>query len=207
MSDEPRLYLDTPSRMDPAAFAEVLGGVLAEVPVACVRLTLESAADEAAWMLAANHLMPVCHDADVPLVITDHFRLVAPLGLDGVHLATARTPVREVRKTLGNDRIVGAFAGTTRHNGVTLADAGADYVSFGPVGDAGALGDEDRAGDDLFTWWAEMIETPIVAEGRVSLGDARRLAEITDFVVPDIGLWDTEAPVQSLRAFADVLAD
>ena len=206
MTNAPRIYLDTPARLDAEAFAPRLGAVLAAVPVACVRLGLDAGADESMWTQAVNHLLPVCHATDVPLVITDHFRLVAPLGLDGVHLAAARTPVREVRKTLGADRIVGAFAGTSRHNGMMMADAGADYVSFGPVGDGGALGDADRAGDDLFAWWAEMIETPIVAEGRIALTDVQRLAQVADFVVPDIAVWEDGDAAATLGAYADALA-
>ena len=99
------------------------------------------------------------------LIVAEHWRLVAPLGLDGVHLASGRTPVRDARQALGRDRIVGAFAGASRHKGMTLADAGADYVAFGPAGETGLLGDEARAEDDLFRWWSEMIETPSVAEG------------------------------------------
>lgn len=203
----PRLYLATPEQIDPAVFAETLGDVLAQVPVACVRLALGASADEAAWMTAVNHLLPVCHAADVPLLITDHYRLVEPLGLDGVHLAATRTPLREVRKLLGKDRIVGAFAGASRHVGMTLAEAGADYVSFGPVGETGALGDETHADDDLFAWWAEMIETPVVAEGGVSIEAAVRLAKTADFIVPDARLWDDpDKTIARLKEFAAALA-
>lgn len=204
MSGAPRLYLVTPEREAPADFAPRLARVLAAVPVACVRLSLGAEADEAAWTQAANHLLPVCHDADVALVITDHYRLVAPLGLDGVHLATARTPVRQVRKELGKDRIVGGHAGTSRHQGMVLAEADADYVSFGPVR-AGALGDGEIAADELFEWWAEVIETPSVAEGRVTLEDARRLAPIVDFVVPDRAVWAEDDVIAALKAYADAL--
>ena len=206
MSDAPpRLYLTAPAS-DPAEFAPMLARILAEVPIACVRLDLGTA-DEAAWTLAANHLMPVCHGADVPLVITDHFRLVAPLGLDGVHLAGARTPVRDVRKALGPDRIVGAHAGTSHHQGMVLAEAGVDYVTFGPVRPEGALGDDDQADDELFSWWAEMIEVPCVAEGGVTLEDATRLALTADFVVPGKAVWQEEDPVAALQAFAAVLPE
>ena len=39
-----------------------------------------------------------------------------------------------LRKALGRDAIVGAFARASRHEGMTAAEIGADYVSFGPVG-------------------------------------------------------------------------
>lgn len=206
MSDvPPRLYLTAPA-IDPSEFVPLLTRILAEVPVACVRLDL-GAADEAAWTLAANHLIPVCHGADVPLVITDHFRLVAPLGLDGVHLARARTPVRDVRNSLGPDRIVGAYAGASHHQGLVLAEAGVDYVAFGPVRTEGALGDDEQADDELFSWWAEMIEVPCVAEGGVTLEDATRLAMMADFVVPGPLVWQADDPVAALQAFADVLPE
>jgi len=207
-SDNPaRIYLVTPTALDAQTFAPVLAEVLSEVGVVCVRLSMSDQSDEDAWTSAANHLLPVCHQADVAMVITDHFRLVEPLGLDGVHLATSRTPMRDVRNALGDDRIVGAYAGNSRHDAMILAEAGADYVGLGPIGDVGALGSEDRADDDLFRWWGEMIETPVVAEGAVRPQDAERLTEFTDFVVPDVALWQSpENAVAVLRQYAEALA-
>lgn len=206
MSDTPaeRLYLVTPPVFDPEAFAPVLAEALSAVPVACLRLDI-GATDEDDWRRAANYLIEPCHNADVALIIAEHYRLVEPLGLDGVHL-TGRTQVRDVRKALGKDRIIGAFAGTSRHDGMVLAEAGADYVSFGPVGETGALGDDARADQDLFVWWAEMIETQSVAEGGVSVDDVARLAEAADFIVPDRRFWDAEDPIAALRAYAAVLS-
>ena len=146
----------------------------------------------------------------MPLLVAEHWRLVVPLGLDGVHLGQGlgigRTPLRDVRKALGAERIVGAFAGASRHRGMTLAEAGADYVAFGPVGETGLLGAEEHAPDELFEWWSEMIETPSVAEGAVTETDAARLAAFADFIVPDRRLWDDPNPVFRLAAFAAALA-
>ncbi|MEM0987513.1 MAG: thiamine phosphate synthase [Pseudomonadota bacterium] len=205
MSDtEPRLYLATPPSFDPEAFAPILAEALDAVPVACVRLDL-GAAPEEDWTRAANHLIEVCHTADVALVVADHIRLVDALGLDGVHLASGRVTVRDARKALGTERIVGGYAGASRHQGMVLGEAGADYVSLGPVGDTGLLGDDSRADDALFVWWAEMIETPVVAEGGVTVADAQRLSEHTDFVVPDVALWQGDDPIGALKAYAAAL--
>lgn len=207
MSDAPRerFYLVTPPRLDPAAFAPLLERALAAVPVACLRIDL-GAAPEEDWRAAVNHLQPPCHAADVALLVADHWRLVAPLGLDGVHLGDGRTPLRDVRKTLGQDSIIGAFAGASRHRGMVLAEAGADYVAFGPVGETGMLGGEDRAGDDLFEWWNEMIETPSVAEGGIGEAEAARLSATADFVVPDRRVWDDPDPVARLTAIVAAVA-
>lgn len=198
-----RLYLVTPPRID-TDFAGLLGRALAAAPVACVRIDL-GAAPEDAWRAAADLLMPPCHAAEVALVVAEHWRLVEPLGLDGVHLGGTRTPLRDVRKALGRDRIVGANAGASRHRGMVLAEAGADYVSFGPVGETGLLGEDERAEDALFQWWSEMIETPCVAEGGVSEADAARLSATADFVVPDRRIWEADDPVARLTAYAAAL--
>jgi len=199
-----RLYLATPRRFDPEPFAALLARALAAAPVACVRLDLDQAAEED-WVRAANFLLQVCHEADVALVIAEHVRLVDALGLDGVHLGASRTPVRDARRKLGPDRIVGAYVGASSHVGMAVAEAGADYVSFGPVGDTGFLGDDARADADLFEWWAEIIETPIVAEGGVAPEDAARLSDHVDFIVPDIRFWEEKDPAARLAAYADAL--
>ncbi len=137
---------------------------------------------------AADALRAVCHDRDVPLVVTDHFRLAARLGLDGVHLSDGSRQVRAVRKALGADAIVGAYAHASRHDGMTAAEIGADYVSFGPVGDTG-LGDGEIAPFDLFAWWSEMIEVPVVAEGGLDTALAADLAPVADFLALGNEVW------------------
>ena len=202
-----QLYLTTPVEFDPAAFATLVERALAAQAVACLRLDLGGAPEEQ-WRTAVNHLLPVAHAHDVALVIAEHHRLVIPLELDGVHLAASRTPVREVREALGADRIIGAFAGASRHLGMTLATAGADYVALGPVGHTGALGDGGLAGDELLDWWAETIETPLVAEGGVTAADSARLARVADFVVPDPAVWSAPEGIEAaLAVYAEALAE
>ncbi|MFN3614549.1 MAG: thiamine phosphate synthase [Rubrimonas sp.] len=201
-----RLYLITPAVFDPAAFAEALKAALDAAPVACVRLAMDGA--EAAIRRAADTLQPVCAAADVALTILDHVRLVEPHGLDGVHLSDASpAAIRKARGALGSDRIVGAHGGATRHRAMTAAEAGADYVSLGPVA-AGALGDGAEAGPELFDWWAEMIETPCVAEGGLTPARAAELAETADFLAPRRSVWEApEGPAAALRAYLKAIGD
>ncbi|MFV0474368.1 MAG: thiamine phosphate synthase [Pikeienuella sp.] len=204
--DQPRLYLITPALKDGASFAPVLEAALAAAPVACLRLRF-AADDEAAIRAVADPLREVCHRHDVAVVLTDHFRLARPLGLDGVHLADPRLSARDARKLLGLDAIVGAFAGNSRHQGMTVAEAGVDYVAFGPVADGG-LGDGRVADEDLFRWWSEFITTPVVAEGEVDMESARALAPFADFIAVDAAVWDhSEGPAAAMRAFSELLRD
>ena len=203
-TDEPRIYLVTPEDADATEMVAPLEAALSTGLVACLRLSLASQ-EESAWQRAADRLRAITDAHEVPLVLRDHFRLARALGLDGVHLADSRTPIRIVRKELGADRIVGAFAGASRHQGMGLAEAGADYVSFGPVGDVGVLGDGRRAEIDLLQWWAEMIETPVVAEGGVTVELAATLAGAADFVVPDAAIWREPDIAGAVRRYAQAL--
>lgn len=197
----PQLYLITPSEIDLMDFPQHLAACLDDAPVACVRLALGTR-DEDRIARAADALREVTHARDVALVIDSHLQLVERLGLDGVHLTDGARSVGRVRKDLGEDAIVGAFCGTSRHDGMTAGELGADYVAFGPVG-ATALGDGAQAELELFEWWSMMIEVPVVAEGALDAKIIAQLTPHTDFFGIGDEIWGTDDPraaLQSLRA-------
>jgi thiamine-phosphate pyrophosphorylase len=193
----PQIYLVTPAEFELGPFPQILAAVLDAVPVACLRLALATH-DEDRLTRAADAVRSVAHGADVATVIDTHVVLAERLGLDGVHLHGARG-VRAARKALGPDAIVGAYCDQSRHDGMNAGEAGADYVAFGPV--AGALGDGALAGPELFAWWSEMIEVPVVAEGGMTAETVRTLAPITDFIALGDEIWRAEDPVAEARAF------
>ncbi len=195
--DRPQLYLLTPPTFELDVFPEVLSRVLGAVEVACIRLALASR-DEDAVMRAADAVRQVAHEHDVALVIENHIQLVERQGLDGVHLTDGARSVRAARKALGADAIVGAFCGASRHDGMNAGEAGADYVCFGPVGESG-LGTGTRAERDLFAWWSEMIEVPVVAEGALTEAAIRDLAPVTDFFALGEEIWRSEDPAAELK--------
>jgi thiamine-phosphate pyrophosphorylase len=199
--DRPQIYLVTPRAFDIDSFPDRLAAVLDALPVACLRLALASA-DEDMVRRAADVLRELAHARDVPLVIERHALLVPRLGLDGVHLPKGATGnLRKLRKDLGADAILGVEAGASRHDGMTLAEAGADYVSFAPVGET-ALGRGERAGRELFEWWSEMIEVPVVAEGALTAALVADLAPVTDFFAFGDEVWREADPVAALRRLA-----
>lgn len=195
--EQPQLYLITPPAFD-SGFAQDLARVLDAVPVACVRLDLASR-NEDTVARAADALREVTHARDIALVITDHVLLAQRLGLDGVHLSDAARSVRAARKELGPDAIVGSFCGASRHDGMTAGEAGADYISFGPVVGT-ALGDGSLATPDLFEWWSQMIELPVVAEGGLTPEAIATLAPLTDFFGIGEEIWGADEPLSSLKA-------
>ncbi|MFZ7093683.1 thiamine phosphate synthase [Primorskyibacter sp. 2E233] len=200
--DAPQIYLVTPPEFDLGTFPTRLAQVLEAEEIACLRLSLATR-DEDRLMRAADAVREVAHRFDVALVIDTHVVLSQRLGLDGVHLTDGARSVRAARKELGPDAIVGCYCGQSRHDGMNAGEAGADYVAFGPI--TGALGDGETAGDELFSWWSEMIEVPVVAEGGLTPERIRDLAPITDFFAIGEEIWSQDDALAALRGLRQAM--
>lgn len=200
----PQIYLVTPPEFELARFPEVLATVLDSHEIACVRLSMASR-DEDRIARAADALREITHARDVALVIDSHILLVERLGLDGVHLTDGARLVRKTRKDLGADAIIGAHCGSSRHEGMNAGEAGADYVSFGPVG-ASVLGNGEIAQAEIFDWWSQMIELPVVAEGGLTPALVRALALMTDFFAIGDEIWSASDPASELAALKAAMA-
>lgn len=194
--DRPQIYLVTPPEFDLDTFPDRLAAVLDGAEIACLRLALATR-DEDRVLRAADALRQTCHARDVAIVIERHVLLVERLGLDGVHLTDGARSLRKVRKDLP-DAIIGAHCGATRHEGITAAEHGADYVSFGPVGTS-PLGDGTTADWELFQWWSEMIEVPVVAEGALTVELVEKFGPVTDFFALGEEIWTAENPLKALN--------
>ncbi|MCM2562242.1 thiamine phosphate synthase [Lutimaribacter sp. EGI FJ00015] len=196
--EQPQIYLVTPPEFELARFPAQLGEILDIHDVACVRLSLATR-DEDRISRAADALREVTHARDVALVIDSHILMVERLGLDGVHLPDGARNLRKARKELGQDAIVGAFCGASRHDGMNAGDAGADYIAFGPLS-GGILGDGTLAERELFEWWSMMIELPVVAEGGLTPQVVRDLSPVTDFFAIGPEIWSATDPASELAA-------
>lgn len=196
--ERPQITLISPPAFDPEVFSDRIARVLDGVEIACLRLSLGTR-DEDILMRAADAAREVGHSRDVAVVIDNHLILAERLGLDGVHLTDGSRNVRKARKDLGADAIVGAFCGASKHEGMTAGEAGADYASFGPIGET-KLGDGSQAPFELFEWWSEVIEVPIIAEGALTAELVAKFGPVTDFFAVGEEIWSAEDPLATLKA-------
>ena len=197
MTDTPQLYLMTPAGAQASVLGPLLERIMDRFPPACLRIRGGAEEDELGRL--ADLAREIAHGRDVAVVIDDHVQLALRHGLDGVHLNDGARSVRYARKELGTDAIIGAFCGASRHDGITAAEAGADYVSFGPVGET-VLGRGTAAPLEMFEWWSEMIELPVVAEGALTRELIASLSPITDFIAIGPEIWVQDDPLAALTA-------
>jgi thiamine-phosphate pyrophosphorylase len=196
-ADRPQITLITPPTLDLDIFPDRLAAVLDSVGIACLRLSLASR-DEDTILRTADACRVVAHERDVAIVIENHVLMVERLGLDGVHLTDGARSVRAVRKDLGNDAIVGAYCGVTRHEGMAAGEAGADYAAFGPIGQ-NHLGKGEVVDFDLFEWWSEVIEVPCIAEGALTQDLIAKFGPVTDFFGIGEEIWAADDPTAALK--------
>lgn len=176
---QPRLYLVTPAAADLASLKLDLLAALDSANIAAVLLRLPDE-DDRSLINRVKALAPTVQRADAALILDGHPAIVARSGADGAHLRSI-TEFEESVEALKPDRIAGAGGLSTRHDAMTAAEGGADYVMFGEPNAA----DERpalQAIAERVSWWAEVFEAPCVAYAG-SLDDIAPLAEAgADFV-------------------------
>jgi thiamine-phosphate pyrophosphorylase len=192
----PRLYLVTPPVADAQAFSMQLAAALAAGDVAAVLLRLAEG-DERTQINRAKALGAVVQDKDTALLLDGHADLVARAGADGAHL-TGIVEFTAALEQLKPERIAGVGGLVTRHDAMSAAEAGADYVMFGEPGAAGER-PSFEAVEERVAWWAEVFEAPCVAYAASDEEVAPLAKAGADFVALGDWLWrDPQAIVETM---------
>ena len=161
-----------------------LEAVLAAVPVASLVVTplpgRELGAGEALPLVAA------AQKRGIATLLADDARLARTVKADGVHLRFSddcRGSFETARSVVGGRAIIGADAGRSRDDAMTIGELGADYVAFGIPSFVKERETAFERQLDLIAWWAEIFEIPCVAMDAEDAGQAAALAAAgADFV-------------------------
>jgi thiamine-phosphate pyrophosphorylase len=209
-----RLYLITPPRLDDlAAFGRDLAHALDAGDVAALQIRLKDIPDDII-RAAVEALTPIAQSRGVAVILNDRPDLAAALGCDGVHVGQQDATYAEARKAMGPRAMVGVTCHASRHLAMEAAEAGADYVAFGafyPTTTKTVTA--ERPTLDLLADWQQIMETPCVAIGGITVDHARELtAAGADFLAVSAGVWSyPHGPAQAVKAFnvriAEGLAD
>lgn len=202
-----RLYLITPSALEPQSFAELLAEALDAGDVACVQLRLKNANDDAIRR-AADILRPVAQQRGAAFLMNDRADLALSCGCDGVHVGPEDTPYAEARALLGPERIVGVTCRDSRHEAIEAAEAGVDYVAFGAFFPTKTKEAKARAEPEILRWWSEIMTVPCVAIGGITPENCPPLVKAgADFLAVISAVWDhPQGPGAAVKAFAQAIA-
>lgn len=195
----PRLYLITPPVAEAGAFAAPLSEAVSAADVAAVLLRLAES-DERSLINRIKAVAPAAQDEGTALIVDGHADLIARGGADGAHL-TGIAAFSVALERLKPAWIAGCGGLHSRHDAMTAAEAGADYVMFGEP-DAAGNRPSFAAVEERVAWWADVFEVPCVAYA-ASLDDVKPLVKAgADFVALGDWMWRDPPAVAATLASA-----
>ena len=118
----------------------------------------------------ALHLRNITREYGAMLVVNDYVDIAAAVDADGVHLGQDDLPLREARKVLGADRIIG-MSTHSREQALRAESEGADYIGFGPIYNTTTKDSGPSRGTDPLREVSNCVKIPVVAIGGIS-GDS-----------------------------------
>ena len=128
---------------------------------------------------AAKPLVELARKSGIAALVAGEPALVRATGAEGPHLGAGAGNLpayRAARAARGAQKMGGVDRGVSRHDAMTIAEAGADYVAFGAPAH---LKDKDKGlhrRDELVAWWAEIFQVPCVAFDVETAEEAEALA-------------------------------
>ncbi|HHS12404.1 MAG TPA: thiamine phosphate synthase [bacterium] len=149
----------------------------------------------------AERLRAVTEKAGVPLIINDRLKAALAVQADGIHVGPDDLSVSEVRRSIGNERILGASL-------KSLDDwdrmAGADYFGVGAMFPTGTHTGYRAVGPGLIARLRTRTHRPIVAIGGIRPENLepviRAGADGVAVISAVLGSEDPERAVRSIRS-------
>jgi len=113
----------------------------------------------------AKILREMTKKAGVLFIVNDHVELAMMVDADGVHIGDDDWPLKEVRKLVGEDKIIG-LSTHSKDQALRAVELGADYIGVGPIYDTETK-DYATVGIEYLEFVAQNISIPFVAIGGI----------------------------------------
>jgi len=121
-------------------------------------------------------LMGIAKKFNATLIVNDHPDIALAADADGVHLGQDDLPVKEARKIMGKNRIIGISTHTVEQARDAGRD-GADYIGFGPVFHTATKEAGKPTGIEMLREIKRQVRIPVVAIGGINARNIRPVLE------------------------------
>ena len=135
----------------------------------------EKTLDEAHFLEEAKELQKLCKEYKVPFIINDNVDIAVAMNADGVHVGQSDMEALDVRKTLGEDKIIGVTAKTVEQ-ALKAQAHGADYLGVGAVFGTTSKADATKLDHKVLKEICETVDIPVVAIGGITGENVTELA-------------------------------
>ena len=130
---------------------------------------------EEEFLAEAKEIARLCKSYHVPFVINDNVEIAKKVDADGVHVGQSDMEALDVRKTLGEDKIIGVTAKTVEQ-ALKAQAHGADYLGVGAVFGTTSKADATKLDHKVLKEICETVDIPVVAIGGITGENVTELA-------------------------------
>lgn len=135
----------------------------------------EKELDEARFLEEAKELKKLCRKYQVPFVVNDNVEIAVQAEADGVHVGQKDMEAGEVRRKLGEDKLIGVSVQTVKQ-AVLAEKLGADYLGVGAVFHTGSKADAEAVSSETLRAICEAVDIPVIAIGGIGKDNVEKLA-------------------------------
>ena len=124
----------------------------------------------------ADEVRRLTQKSGVIFMINDDVSLALAVKADGVHLGQEDLPIREARKILGHERLIGISTHSVEE-ALAAEEGGADYIGLGPIYVTTTKQTRPPLGCGVIREVAEKVRIPIFAIGGINLKNLKEVLE------------------------------
>ena len=115
----------------------------------------------------AKEIKEITDKYKIPLVINDNVKVAAEIGADGVHVGQDDAKMPEVKKIMGEGKIVGVSVGNLEE-ALLAQREGADYLGVGAMFNTSTKTDAKSVSFETLKEICDNVDIPVVAIGGIS---------------------------------------
>ena len=142
--------------------------------VTCVQLREKELNDED-FLQEAFRLSALCKKYNVPFLINDNIEIAVKCNANGVHVGQEDMTAKEVRKILGENKIIGVSVHSVEE-ALEAVENGADYLGVGAMFSTSTKTDVDVLPTDTLKAICHAVSIPVVAIGGINKANISQLS-------------------------------
>ena len=141
--------------------------------VTCVQLR-EKNLDEASFIEEAKKISVLCRQYNTPFIVNDNVNVAIASNADGIHIGQDDMGLKDVRKIVGENMIIGISAHTVEE-AKFAQENGADYIGIGAVFETSTKNDVDVIPYEKVKSICDAVDIPKVAIGGINAENILKL--------------------------------
>ena len=141
--------------------------------VTCVQL-MEKNLDEASFIEEAKKISVLCRQYNTPFIVNDNVNVAIASNADGIHIGQEDMGLKDVRKIVGENMIIGISAHTVEE-AKFAQENGANYIGIGAVFETSTKNDVDVIPYEKVKSICDAVDIPKVAIGGINAENILKL--------------------------------